>query len=200
VLVGLGAVAAGLRFFGHYWLQVVPAVAVLAGPVAGGLTGRWRRLAVGGLLVPGAVAFTLLFVPGSFHHRPDPTRLAAEVDALTTPSQRVFVWGSYPEVLTRAARLPAGDLVHMDFVTGRSGGREDAAITLADATPGALQIVLRSLRDHPPELVLDTSTAAHLGYGAYPLSVIPEIARYVAAGYAQVGVVDGVTVYRRNGG
>jgi hypothetical protein len=111
----------------------------------------------------------------------------------------VFVWGSYPEVLLRADRLPAGGLVHMDFVTGRSGGREDPSSTLAEATPGALDIVERSWQAHPPELVLDTSTAAHLGYRAYPFSVVPAIAAFVAAGYSPVGVVDGVTVYRRNG-
>jgi hypothetical protein len=200
LLVGLGAVAAGLRFFGHYWLQVVPVVAVLAAPVAADLGRRWRRWAIGGLAVPGLVAFALLFVPGSFHHRPDPKRLAAAVDALTSPSQRVFVWGSYPEVLVRADRLPAGGLVHMDFVTGRSGGRDDPATTLADATPGALDIVLRSLRSRPPTLVLDTSTAPHLGYQAYPLSVVPAIADDVSSGYSRVGVVDGVTIYRRNSG
>ena len=36
LLAGLGAVAAGLRFFGHYWLQVVPPAVVLAAPVAAG--------------------------------------------------------------------------------------------------------------------------------------------------------------------
>ncbi|MCU1503147.1 MAG: glycosyltransferase [Ilumatobacteraceae bacterium] len=199
LLVGLGSVAAGLRFFGHYWLQVVPALAVLAAPVAAGLGRRWRRWAAIGIVVPGAVAFALLFVPGSFHHRPDPTRLATEVDSMTTSSDRVLVWGSYPEVLVRADRLPAGGLVHMDFVTGRSGGRDDPADTLKDATPGALDIVIRSLREHPPTLVLDTSTAPHLGYEAYPLSVIPEIAAFVADGYTPVDVIDGVTVYRRNG-
>jgi hypothetical protein len=103
-------------------------------------------------------------------------------------------------VLVRANRLPAGDLVHMDFVTGRSGGREDPRATLADATPGALDILLRALRAQPPELVLDTSTAPHLGYTSYPMAVIPQVAEIVAAGYSPIGVVDGVTVYRRDGG
>ncbi|MFT3854453.1 MAG: hypothetical protein QM733_17205 [Ilumatobacteraceae bacterium] len=199
LLTGCAAVAAGLRFFGHYWLQVVPAAVVLAAPVAAGLAARWRRWAIVGLVVPGLAAFALLFVPGSFRHRPDTGPLAAAVDELTAPGDRVLVWGSYPELLVAADRLPGGGLVHMDFVTGRSGGRDDPAQTLADATPGALDIVLRSVAEHPPVLILDTSTTDDLGYERYPLSIVPQIAELVAADYTRVGEVSGVTIYRRNG-
>ena len=74
VLVGLAAWAAGLRFFGHYWLQVVPPLALLAVPVVARWTGRARRWPIAGVVVPAAVAWALLFVPGSFHDRPDPDR------------------------------------------------------------------------------------------------------------------------------
>jgi hypothetical protein len=199
LLTGCVAAAAGLRFFGHYWLQVVPPAVVLAAPVAAGLTRGWRRWAIAGVVVPGVVTFALLFVPGSFHHRPDPGPLAAAVDELTEPGDRVLVWGSYPEVLVAADRLPGGALVHMDFVTGRSGGRDDPAQTLDDAAPGALDIVMRSVAQHPPELVLDTSSTDRLGYERYPMSVAPQIAELVAEQYTELGVVDGVTIYRRNG-
>ena len=86
---------------------------------------------------------------GVEHQRPDPSALASYVRSHTTDEQRVFVWGSYPEVLLAADRLPAGALVHSDFVTGRSGGREDPAVTLELATPGALQLMLADLRAHP---------------------------------------------------
>ena len=46
--------------------------------------------------------------------------------------------------------------------------------------------------------MLDTSTADHLGYDRYPMAVVAPVAEFVAAGYSPVGVVDGVTIYRRN--
>ena len=194
---GLVAVAAGFRFFGHYWLQVLPPLVVLATPVAAQLTGRIRQVAIAGVAVPAVLAFSLLFVPGSFHDRPDPTQLATYLRDHTTSEQRVFVWGSSPEVLLAADRLPAGALVHSDFVTGRSGGREDPEATLASATPGAFELMLADLRAHPPELVLDTSTAPDLGYSNYPLTLFPELAGLVADGYELVDEVDGITVWQR---
>ena len=59
--------------------------------------------------------------------------------------------------------------------------------------------MLRSIAEHPPALVLDTSTADDLDYEHYPMSTIPAIADLVAADYTRVGVVDGVTIYRHNG-
>jgi hypothetical protein len=194
---GLAAWAAGLRFFGHYWLQVLPAVVLLVVPVVSRWTGRTRELALAGVAVPAMVAWAMLFVPGSFHDRPSPSALAAYVRSHTTPKDRVFVWGSYPEVLVAADRLPAGALVHTDFVLGRSGGRNDPRKTLNSAVPGALDIMLASLAQHPPALILDTSTSTRLGYEHYPTSLIPEVDRFIHDGYHLVAVVDGVTVWQR---
>jgi hypothetical protein len=198
VASGLAGWAAGLRFFGHYWLQVVPPLVLLTVPVVARWTGRARPLAVTGMAVPALAAWVLLFVPGSFHHRPDPAELADFVTSHSTVDDRVFVWGSYPEVLLAAGRLPAGALVHTDFVVGRSGGRDDPAETLASAVPGAVDLMLESLTAHPPVLILDTSTSSHLGYGRYPTSLVPTIDRFIHDGYRQIAVVDGVTVWQRS--
>ena len=198
VASGLAAWAAGLRFFGHYWLQVVPPLVLLAAPVVARWMGRARLLAVAGVAVPALAAWVLLFVPGSFHHRPDPTELAGFITSHSTVADRVFVWGSYPEVLLAAERLPAGALVHTDFAVGRSGGRDDPAETLASAIPGAVGIMLDSLTAHPPALILDTSTSSKLGYSRYPTSLVPALDRFIHDGYRQIAVVDGVTVWQRS--
>ena len=197
VLSGVAAWAAGLRFFGHYWLQVLPPLTLLAVPVVARWTGRAQRLAIAGVAAPALVAWMLLFVPGSFHHRPDPAPLADYVTSHTTSGDRVFVWGSYPEVLVAAGRLPSGGLVHTDFVVGRSGGRNDPAVTMASAIPQAADIMFASLAAAPPTLILDTSTAPNLGYGSYPTRLLPELDQFIHDGYQQVAVVDGVTVWQR---
>ena len=197
LLSGLAAVAAGFRFFGHYWLQVLPPLVVLTTPMVVSFAGKRQRRAIIGVAIPAAVAFALLFVPGSFHDRPDATGLAEYVQENTGTDERVFIWGSFPEVLVEAERLPAGALVHTDFVTGRSGGREDPEVTLEMATPGALEILMNDLRAHPPRLVVDTSTSSALGYSNYPMSLFPEVETFVTENYEYVTDIDGVSVWRR---
>ena len=197
VASGLAAWAAGLRFFGHYWLQVIPPLVMLTAPLVSRWTGRARTFSYGAVAVLALVAWVLLFVPGAFHHRPDPSDLAAFVRSHTSSSDRVFVWGSYPEVLVAAQRLPAGGLVHTDFVVGRSGGRNDPASALASALPAARSIMMSSLARTPPRLILDTSTAPGLGYSKFPTSLVPDLDRFIHDGYRQIGVVDGVTIWQR---
>jgi hypothetical protein len=178
-------------------LQVVPPLVLLAAPVVAEWSRRARTWAAVGVAVPAAVAWALLFVPGSFHHRPNPTALATFIKSHTTADQRVFVWGSYPEVLVAADRLPAGGFVHTDFVVGRSGGRNDPSHTLPSAVPGAVDIMLSSLAAHPPVLILDTSTASNLGYTKYPFSLLPDLNRFIHDGYQPIGTIDGVTIWQR---
>jgi hypothetical protein len=197
VASGLAAWAAGLRFFGHYWLQVVPPLVLLSVPVVSRWASRARTLAISGLVVPAVVAWALLFVPGSFRDRPDPSRLVAFVTAHTSSTDRVFIWGSFPEVLVEADRLPAGGLVHTDFVVGRSGGRTDPRKDIANALPAARDVMLASLARTPPKLILDTSTSDALGYSRFPTSLVPQLDTMIHADYQKIAVVDGVTIWQR---
>ena len=55
-----------------------------------------------------------------------------------------------------------------------------------------------SLTAHPPELFLDTSTAGIRHYGAYPVRLVPEVARFLRAHYRRTETADGVALYHLN--
>ncbi|MCU1353216.1 MAG: glycosyltransferase, partial [Acidimicrobiales bacterium] len=191
---GLVAVVAGLRFFGHYWLQALPPAVLLAAPVAARLAPRVQRWTAAAVAVPTAVAVAFAWTPTTFRTLPDPGPLARYVRAHTRPGQPVLIWGSFPEVYWAADRPPGGALVHSDFVTGLSGGRPAGRGTVADATPGAARVLLTQLRDDPPALVLDTSTTDLRHYGAYPIRDFPDLDRFLRARYREVARVRGVRV------
>ena len=124
-------------------------------------TGRARLRRSPASPSPRRSAWVLLFVPGSFHRA---TRSDGFAGCASTPhpttGDRVFVWGSYPEVLVAAERLPAGD-----WCTPTSSSAAPAAATTrqrhsASAIPGAAGHHAGSLAAHPPVLILDTSTVA----------------------------------------
>lgn len=195
VVTGGVSVAAGFRYFGHYWLQALPPMVVLAAPVLAGADLRWRRWARTGLVIPAVFAFSFAWVPGVFRTLPNPDSLVDYVDLHTEPGDQVWIWGSFPEIYLDADRSPGGALVHSDFVTGRSGGRPAGPGTVVDATPGAEAAMLRSLHADPPALVLDTSTADIRKYGFYPLADFPELMIFLVDGYEKVDIVDGVQVW-----
>ena len=149
---GVAAWAAGLRFFGHYWLQVLPPLVLLAVPVVARLDRACPSAAViAGLAVPALAAWILLFVPGSFHHRPDPTDLADYVTIALRPSaDRVLRVGLVPRGAGRRRATPgrrfrAHRLRRRPFRwSQRPGARRSPS-----ATPGAAEIMLDSLDRAP---------------------------------------------------
>ncbi len=193
----LVAEAAGLRFFGHYWIQSLAPLVLLAAPLVARSTRRIRAWGAAGIAVPAVFAVAAGFTPSTFRALPDPAPLASYVRAHSPSGAPILVWGAFPEVYWRADRPPAGALVLSDFVTGRSGGRPTGNATLAYSTPGAYDLMLRRLRECPPALVLDTSTANIRGYGRYPIARFPRLAALLRTlGYETVARVDRVTVLR----
>jgi hypothetical protein len=199
LLTGLAAFVAGFRYFGHYWLQVLPPLVLLAAPAI--VTCRaWMRWALAALVVLPTLfywqaAWTPIHGPSNIDRRA--FALVDEVRATTTAHDRITVWGSFPEIYWLSGREPAGALVISDFLVGRTAGRPDGPQRLRDATPGALADFLASLRAHPPKLFLDTSTGGVRKYQHYPLRLLPALDRFVTQHYRRVAVVDGVTIDER---
>jgi hypothetical protein len=195
-LGGMAATAAGFRFYGHYWLQLVPPLVLLAAPAVAAWTQQWRRVSATLVVLASAVMFASLFVPSWFRHRHDPAVLAAAIRSCTTDDDRMFVWGSFPDLLYVADRPAAGGLVHSDFITGRSGGRTSGTDA---ATPGAQQKMMENLRAAPPALLVDTSGVSDLGYTSFPMLDNSELAQFATAGYTAQAGPNGFVVWWRNG-
>ena len=140
--------------------------------------------------------WALLLTPNLFRHRLSADAEAAYIREHTEAHDRVFVWGNFPELSVQADRPAAGRLVSSDFVTGRSGGRQNPEDTLPNASARAQRMMMDDLRADPPELVVDTSGEKSLGYSRYPMTVFPALADFVAANYSVETTIDGFTFYR----
>lgn len=189
------AVVAGFRFYGHYYLQALPPLALAAALGPPLLDAASRRRAAIGMAVPAVAMSAVGFVPQgdtpTFPYR----QIAARVDALTTPQETVFVWGDLPEVYWAANRSPGARFVHTGFLTGNSGGRANGSGTVADALPGAWQMLKDDVRQDPPDVIVDTSHAFIRQSEYYPMRDTP-LWRVVVEKYRLVGTVGGVDLYR----
>jgi hypothetical protein len=196
LVVSVLATVPGLRFFPHYLVQIVPALALLA---AKGAVRRPRLLrpALAALAGAAVVAGALAWYEVSLDVAPPERAVAAYVRANTGPDDTVFVWGNVPEVYWRAERLPAGGLTHNNLLTGYSG-RRDRLSTAADVGDRDLyeEFVDRVRRDRPL-LVIDTAAGGYRGGELFLLAGYPRLDRFVADHYERVATVADVPIYRR---
>jgi 4-amino-4-deoxy-L-arabinose transferase-like glycosyltransferase len=187
------AVTAGFQFFGHYFLQLTPAVALLTAAAlrAGPLRAVRTLLACNAVLAAGFLAWALFLFPGAeLAHQ---QRLSGEIRARTAPSDRVLLWGMHPETYWLADRPPASRYLTAGFLTNFSGGRNAARVGEQYAMPGAWPYFRRELRLRPPQLIADDSRGK-----PYGIARTPTLRAYVERHYTRATTVNGTVLYVRS--
>ncbi len=193
---GAVAVLLGLRFFGHYYLQLTPPLALIAAGVLPDLVAKVRRWVWAAAAIPVALMLAFAFFPAQDFGVLPYGKVAARVQALTRPDETVFVWGSFSEIYWAADRQPATRFIHTGFLTGDPSGRPPGTTSPRDGIPGAWLMLARDLAARPPAVVVDTSDARIRGAQFHPLEDTGFWAS-MRSDYKLAAVVDGVRLYRR---
>jgi hypothetical protein len=220
VWLGLVPTFAGFRFFPHYFVPVVLALALGAAPAAARWTQRpvaraGRVFLAATLALAGgfAVANAWLWLGDARVYRErDPVylrvaeRLAA--DSCFGAGSRLFVWGWAPafyyEAGLRGARpasrfavLAAAGLT--GYVPGNPAGARRREPDEPAPAPAHWDLLMADFERTPPTYVVDTAPAGLYRWDRYPLSDYPRLGQYVAEGYEWMDDVDRVRLYRRRG-
>lgn len=194
------------RDFSHYTLQTVPGLSLIIGI---GIYQLWHYRhwgRVGVILL--ALGVTVL-IPARYRDMqahiadlPDePPAIALLVQDITDPTDRIFVWGYYPEAYFYAERLPASRFIYTNYVTGMVPWTNlDPFIDPGYAsTPDAAAQLAADLTTTPAAVIIDTGTLRN--YARFPLGEQPWLWSHVQENYAQIGADSeswaGMRIYRR---
>ncbi|MFJ4205050.1 ArnT family glycosyltransferase [Streptomyces sviceus] len=189
LLASAGAVLPGLHFFGHYYLQLLPPVALLATAALRALPYDRTVTAV----LTSACTCVLFLTWGALAPRPDldhVRRVAQAVSSRTAPGEPVLIWGMHPETYWLADRAPATRYLTAGLLTNYSGGRDGGRVGERYAVRGAWTVFRREAGS--AVLVVDDSRGR-----PYAPERVPGLRRLLSAGYEEAGTVDGAVLYVR---
>jgi hypothetical protein len=209
-VANLAVYTTGKRFFGHYFVQVVPVMALLAAPTivrwasqppAGRLGCWYARLWP--LLVATRLAVFLAVNFACYAAEPrEPTpELTTFLRAHVPATEEVLAWDGCADALIRAHRIFATRFASQHYVTGRAPGTRyilpsaTAESARAAAIDEVWPILMGDLERRPPAAIVDTGDRR----GAFAIGRFPLLARFVAERYGRCQAMDGYCVYlRRN--
>lgn len=185
------ATTVGLQFFGHYFLQLVPPLALLGAAALHELSARaaTAALTATAVLACGYVGWGFTASRTELDHA---RRVADTVRAYTQRGDRVLLWGMHPEGYWLSRRLPASRYLTAGFLTNFSGGRGETRVGERYAMDGAWSHFERDLRRRKPELVVDDSRGKKYG-----VQRIPTLRRHLGRHYEKVATIDGSEFYLR---
>jgi 4-amino-4-deoxy-L-arabinose transferase-like glycosyltransferase len=184
-------VAAGARFYPHYYVQLIPPLALLAAP-------HYARLWSPAMqpphwLLQPRVTYTwlaLTVIAFSVEHwmalaaRRVPSEAGRYVSTHSAPDDRIFVWGQSAKMYLDAHRRPASRYIETFPLTGNIfGGPLPDVDTRNRIVPGSWENLQQDFAKHPPAYIIDLYSEP----GAlYPVQQFPVLAKMLAEHYQPV--------------
>jgi 4-amino-4-deoxy-L-arabinose transferase-like glycosyltransferase len=191
------SVAVGLRFFGHYYIQMVPPLALLAAGALSRGSEVWAKRTVAVALLFGAGFSTAGYLVVAGPPEPNYESVSRYLASTTNPDDPIYVWGSVPEIYWASERRPATRFLTTSFLTGNYPGRPPEDANTGTDTDNAWQDFYVDFKAHPPKYFVDTSPAKLRGAQYYPISDFPRLERIIDKQYKHVVTIDDIDVYER---
>lgn len=197
----------GWRFPGHYHLTVLPPLSILAGQAFSRFVAqqqsssqahrRYLRIGIiGAVALPILVFFIMAFGlrKPTLDHRP----LVQAIIEKTSPTDRIFVWGSLSRLYSFSGRRLATRFVSCSHLVGVYASRPREIKDRGESViPGSWEMFRSDWQLHPPALIIDTSTMdPNSEWVVHPVTRYPALREYLA-GYRKEAVINGATIYRR---
>jgi 4-amino-4-deoxy-L-arabinose transferase-like glycosyltransferase len=194
--------AAGARFYPHYYVQLIPPLALLAAPYYARLWSRtiqpphWllRPSVTFAWLALTVTAFAIIHWTGLA-----PQRAASEagryLSTHSAPEDRIFVWGQTAKIYLHAHRRPACRYIITSPLTGHIfGGPLPGVDTRNRIVPGAWENLQQDFAKHPPTYIVviqnDPKTAQD------PVTNFPILAKLLKERYQPVARTTEGMIYR----
>jgi 4-amino-4-deoxy-L-arabinose transferase-like glycosyltransferase len=196
----------GWRFPGHYHLPVLPPLSILAGQAFSRFIAKQQRSPsphwpcvrtgiISAAAIPTVCFLVMAFVvSGRFLFFP----IVRQIVAQTAPGDRIFVWGSHPELYSFSGRRMATRFVSCTHLVGAYADRpREVKLRGKSVIPGSWKMFQADWEAHPPVLIIDMSRV-HIDpdWLRYPMALYPALRAYLAD-YRAEGVIDGATIYHR---
>lgn len=211
------SVCPGWRFFGHYFIQVFPALSVLAGAGCVGFfdrrTGPNKSIFLN-LLIYSYIIISVFNANFSYikylrketrySHSLGRKGLEVAVGEYikdnTATDDKIFVWGFCPQIYWHSGRLPAVKDILCEFTTGYSPGTLGPRIKKSPRSSGikdAESIMHDDLMLNKPKYIIDVSRVYSYTFifKSYPVGNYPLIDSFIRDGYRRVKNFDNVVIY-----
>lgn len=203
------AVCIGGKFFGHYYIQLLPPLTILAAVSlaawwqANGKVKyiKWRRAAVlAGIFLPPVIYLTTNWREEQKRMRGENLyfqNLATEVQKLSVEGEKIFIWGRMPELYYFSQRLPASRFITTNFVVGMNTyNYKDRAAQYGHIIGSQMSDwLLSDLAANRPQLIIDTAPQNFRQYGKYPLAEMAPLRDFLQENYRLAKTIDRLAIY-----
>lgn len=206
-LLTIVPVSAGFRFYGHYFILLLPPMSVLAARAADRIWSVPKRKWIKGLII----FWIILPVVGFFVARVYMSQvhgavgednvkeyepLALYIKQNTKPDEKIIAWGYVPLVYWYSERFPGTRFFWSDLLTGRIPGTKGEGSD-AFIMPQAWDMFMGDMERNKPVYIVDTAPSNLHDYRDFPVTRYPRLMDYMNKHYREEIRINGTVFYKR---
>ncbi len=214
LILGFIPVSINGRFYGHYFVQLYPPLAILAAIWGGyfiknisAYSKKIQTLFLLGMIIP-ALFFQVLTIYRTINQSYEGSKafhviVGNEVKKNSIKESKIFVWGNYAHPYYFGERVPAARYIVCEYVVPywKKYLHHDQQFSQKDLQKihkENLANLMTDLKKNKPELILDTSTSKHFkNWSPFQLRHFPELNKYISVNYVFLAKVEGIGFYKR---
>ncbi|GAB4220845.1 MAG: hypothetical protein Kow00102_11010 [Spirochaetota bacterium] len=203
------AVMLGWRAYGHYFIQLALPLSLLAGLSIHSVSALFLKRSYVFLTVLAVIlTASRINIPLTYHFLGDSNALsdfaykkvATRVQAITSPDDTMFVWGSGASAYIYANRRCSSKIIITDYVSGRQFGvsNEDMGENVNKYIQYLRDEFIKEFMQNPPTVFIDTSPSGYYGYDRFPLNKFPDLSEIIKNNYSFDCNIDDMNIYILN--
>lgn len=206
---GLIPVCMGGRFYGHYFLQILPPLCLMAGGRIEAFMKRSessKKLVLSLMIIPAIIFFVpRLSMARLEKFAPDDEltkqqHIGEFIKNNSAPSDTLFVWGFATGIYFHAERKAVSRFLWADVLTGKVPGstlsNQKDFDTSAYINPKAWSFLMADFLAHPPTFIVDTASCDLHNYSKYPVEHYPDLKLYLETNFVKWDKVENCEIYK----
>ena len=208
--VSFMALSLGGRYYGHYFLQIVPSWCALFGLYMPSALRRFsgknqRKLVYAGIPLMALLLFSYIWlaIGGLESQKPILKDVAHHARINTDPGDRIFVWGYASPVYYYSDRQPASRFVYPQSLAGYVPGNPYSMNQTTDFHPFIAwenwPLLIEDLSRNKPSCIYDFAPTGFHYWGKFVMSAYP-IGSFVSRFYEPCDTIRGVVAYKPKDG
>lgn len=214
LIVSIAATFIGKRMYGHYFIQILPPLCLIAALGAsehfsnerGFRSSKYWSVAtlvltlLAGIIFTGMAIFFEAATDTWGKLEPDFRPAVEYIRKHTEPMDKIFVWGWFSPVYVYSERAAAtrftATFMLVEYNQGNDLDEEDRSDRTWTYIPEAWPMLEADMKRNKPTLIIDTSPGDYHNFGRYPLKDYPVISDYVNENCRIETRIAGMDIYR----
>ena len=192
------------RGFGHYFIQLLPIVSILAAFSLETIFFEWQTSAKSYRLLLAIIFFVSLLFPMVTFFKNDPLAedknlndVAEYIQNNSNRNDTIFVWGWNTELYVMTNRQNASRFIFCTFLTNETpGAYMTGNVSGKIGFRNALNLWLADLQDKKPKFIIEGHRGVLL-YEIYPLSRYSEIFAFISSNYRVTTIIGNYRIFEK---